>query len=82
VQAFNGTKAYRQRLYPHVRNLPHVGEKAYLHVDNLRHAAQLRYIRRGRTFALSYSVLDRRHPASAAALATKLVALARRIAKR
>jgi hypothetical protein len=80
VLVFAGTKAYRQRLYAHVRKLAHIGAKAYLHVDGLRHAAQLRYVRRGGTYALSYSVLDRRRPASAAAVATKLVALARKIA--
>jgi len=82
VQAFAGTTAYGQRLYAHVHGLKGVGAKAYVHVDTLRHAAQLRFVRRGRTYALSYSVLDRRHPASASALATKLTALARKIANR
>jgi hypothetical protein len=82
VQSFANTTAYRQRLYVHVRKLTHVGRQAYVHVDKLRHAAQVRYIRRGRTFALSYSVLDRRHPASASVVAAKLVALARKIANR
>ena len=82
VQAFVGANAYRLHLFAHVRGLAHVGEKAYVHVDPARPAAQLRFVRRGRTFVLSYSVLDRRHPASPAAVETKLVALARRIANR
>jgi hypothetical protein len=82
VRIHAGTAQYNEKLFRKIARVPHLGTKAFVHADAARHAVQLRFVAHGRTYSLSYTVRPQHALPAVNTMATRLVALSRRMAAR